>query len=440
MTLGWWKYWSDYMARPLKPFIRGGGYYPSKRWTPLVYPGGYTTANGGGQPEPEAVLKTVTGSLIHITDALALPAEALTVNVEPVQAGSGDPSPENVRPISGRTSATVTRTGKNLVNTSDITDYSKWSADIATSGDMASNASNRIYSLPKFAAGLQYTISFGITPESFPPYLYFGYYKDDVTKRIAYITTATIGNQNISFTALEGVTYCLRMGNSQAQGAFNSQIAKLSYIQLELGSTASAYEPYQGNTYTITLGDTVYGGTLDVTQGKMVVTHVSADMGELSYVRPSSADVYVFRNNIGAAPVTDNIQHGLTSIYPFAGTRFTAAMPDKSWMIDSAGRFTVRDDSYTDVNAFKTAMTGQTLVYELATPIEITLTPTQIDMLQGENNLWSDAGDSTLTYYAEGEASTSEALGILLGGTYNNPGGADDVSDDEALGILLGGS
>ena len=43
------------MARPLKPFIRGGGYYPSRRWTPLIYPGGYTTMNadGGGSPLPE---------------------------------------------------------------------------------------------------------------------------------------------------------------------------------------------------------------------------------------------------------------------------------------------------------------------------------------------------------------------------------------------------
>ena len=73
-------------------------------------------------------------------------------------------------------------------------------------------------------------------------------------------------------------------------------------------------------------------------------------------------------------------------------------------------------------------------------PISNPLTPTQIEMLLGENNLWADAGDSTLTYYADGNASASEALGILLGGTYNNPGSADDVSDDEALGILLGGS
>lgn len=37
------------MARPLKPFIRGGGYYPSNRFTPLVYPGGYTTIPDEGE-------------------------------------------------------------------------------------------------------------------------------------------------------------------------------------------------------------------------------------------------------------------------------------------------------------------------------------------------------------------------------------------------------
>lgn len=38
------------MARPLKPLVRGGGYYPSRKWTPLVYNGGYTTMDGGGEP------------------------------------------------------------------------------------------------------------------------------------------------------------------------------------------------------------------------------------------------------------------------------------------------------------------------------------------------------------------------------------------------------
>lgn len=40
------------MARPLKPLVRGGGYYPSNKWTPLVYNGGYTTMDGGSDVLP----------------------------------------------------------------------------------------------------------------------------------------------------------------------------------------------------------------------------------------------------------------------------------------------------------------------------------------------------------------------------------------------------
>ena len=42
------------MARPLKPLIRGGSYYPSNNWIPLVYPGGYTTMRDNGEsPLPD---------------------------------------------------------------------------------------------------------------------------------------------------------------------------------------------------------------------------------------------------------------------------------------------------------------------------------------------------------------------------------------------------
>ena len=39
------------MAKPLKPLVRGGGYYPSNRMTPLVYPGGYTTVVEDGEDD-----------------------------------------------------------------------------------------------------------------------------------------------------------------------------------------------------------------------------------------------------------------------------------------------------------------------------------------------------------------------------------------------------
>ena len=45
-----------------------------------------------------------------------LPVQNLVVQIEPVQEGSGDPSPDNVRAISGWTGAKVTGAGKNLLN------------------------------------------------------------------------------------------------------------------------------------------------------------------------------------------------------------------------------------------------------------------------------------------------------------------------------------
>lgn len=38
-------------------------------------------------------------------------------------------------------------------------------------------------------------------------------------------------------------------------------------VQLEEGSAPTPYEPYQGNGYTFTLPETIYGGTVDAVTG-----------------------------------------------------------------------------------------------------------------------------------------------------------------------------
>ena len=50
--------------------------------------------------EPVGFLKTVSGSIVSVSDALARPADSLSVTLSPVQA-SGTPSPDNPIPISG---------------------------------------------------------------------------------------------------------------------------------------------------------------------------------------------------------------------------------------------------------------------------------------------------------------------------------------------------
>lgn len=47
------------------------------------------------------------------------------VRIEPVQEGSGDPSPDNIRPITGRDAVSMTRCGKNLFDQNDTTYLAK---------------------------------------------------------------------------------------------------------------------------------------------------------------------------------------------------------------------------------------------------------------------------------------------------------------------------
>ena len=260
-------------------------------------------------------LKTVSGNPISVSDALARPAESLVIEILPYQSGSGDPSPDNVRPISGFTGVNIYR--------------------------------------------------------------------------------------------------------------------------------ESAYDPDADPTYSIDWTDsagTVYGGSLDVVSGVLTVDMAIVGLGTLDYTIASSGGISTFRNNIGAKPASDNTQHGITSIYPFSYTRYIVNMPDKSWMIDSSGRFYIRDDAYATAEALKLAMNGQQLCYELATPLTIQLTPTEIQMLLGDNVIWNDVGDMTLEYLADGPADDVDALQILLGNRYVSNGGEDEATDREALDILLGGN
>lgn len=46
-------------------------------------------------------------SIVHVDDAAGVPVAKLEIVIEPVQSGTGDPSPSNVRPITGRTGLNV---------------------------------------------------------------------------------------------------------------------------------------------------------------------------------------------------------------------------------------------------------------------------------------------------------------------------------------------
>lgn len=123
-----------------------------------------------------------------------------------------------------------------------------------------------------------------------------------------------------------------------------------SVVMIEKGSAETAYEPYQGETYDITFpseAGTVYGGTLDVMNGVLTV---------------------------------DRAQ-----IASYAGETLPS-----TWISDR--------DVY---SAGATPTTGAQVVYELATHVTYHLTSQEITTLLGQNNIWADTGDTSVTYRAD---------------------------------------
>ena len=82
--------------------------------------------------------------------------------------------------------------------------------------------------------------------------------------------------------------------------------------------------------------------------------------------------------------------------------------------LNTSGYVQVRNSNYTDATTFKTAMNGVQLCYELATPQTYQLTPQQIQTLYGDNNVWADSGDVSITYKADIQKYIDNAIATMV--------------------------
>ena len=77
------------------------------------------------------ITETVTGAIASFPDgADDIPVADLVVNIEPVQSGSGDPSPDNIRPITGWTGVTISHSGADTSNPETIS--ISWQSEAGT--------------------------------------------------------------------------------------------------------------------------------------------------------------------------------------------------------------------------------------------------------------------------------------------------------------------
>lgn len=331
---------------------------------------------------------TASGEIVTITDGQAIvSAKSLKVELEPIQSGSGTPSPDNVRPISGRTEVVTEVCGVNVWD-------EEWeTGSFDSNGNEVANAS-RIRA--KGYINCQPNTQYYFNSVNYQSWLFLVYY--DINKNFVSLATPT---SNRVFTTPSNA-YFMRFGLNDVYGEVYQ-----SDISINYPSTDHDYHAYNGNTYTTDLGQTVYGGTLDVVSGEMVVDRAMVDLGDLDWGKGSTSwytsslstlikrpasdnDVPQLIMSSGPyKPVSNNMDSGVAGSYEVIVNRTSGAL---LW------RYPI--DAYTDGTAFKTAMSGVQLCYELATPQTIQLTPQEVKLLLGTNNIWSD-GKVTLTYNAD---------------------------------------
>ena len=341
---------------------------------------------------------TASGSVASFADgADDIPMKSVKVAIEPVQSGSGDPSPDNVRPISGWTGAQVVRSGVNVWDEEyRLGFYNSNGVFVANTNGYFSNK-NLIPVKPNSECAL--CIKGASNQTIYMPM----YYRDGTFKtRLGY----TLSGGVRIITVPEDV-YFIGFSTETFYGTTYNHDISINYP-----STDHDYHSFKGNdTYSITFpaeAGTVYGGELDVTNGVLTVDRAMVDLGTLTWThlapndtRPydyfsvSVNDILYWTMGDAASPYVISSSYRVVTSVQVAREGYDKTLAHINSLIFIA------NSDYSDAAAFKTAMDGEQLCYELATPITYHLTSTEIKSLLGDNNVWADAGDTEVIYRAD---------------------------------------
>jgi hypothetical protein len=307
--------------------------------------------------------KTATGNPITVTDAAPINAVNLSMDLEPIQDLHGYDNPWVGG--AGKNKLPMTVDGIKAANT-----IGTWSGNVYTYAGMTYeiliNSDNNVTGIKVNGTTSNYPSLFTSDEEFMLPLGTYKIIANGVRGRL-YKNWGTpieiYANQSYTLTVDnvdDKYAFCIFTGATTITNVIAQPMIILS---TETDSTFVPYtnicpisgrteevitqkdnptNPTVTKTYTIQFGQTVYGGRLDVTRGKLIIT-----------------DGYISSYNGETLPST--------------------------WISDR--------DKY---ESGATPTTGAEVVYKLATPIEIDLTPTQIKMLENTNTLYTDYEGDTI--------------------------------------------
>ena len=358
---------------------------------------------------------TVGGSsnLVSFRSAARVPIDSLKVYFNPVQAGTGDPSPENIRPITGWTSADIYEAGKNLWGGTQLRDDILAKVEGATADNTAKTVTyaaskvRNVVLFTGFKANTRYTIflSGDNTSSTIKSPNLTVHYSDGTMESIgSFVDGVKIHTTHSSKSVVD------------IQGVWNTSTTILNYEKcgvFEGVLTENDFVPSEGKKIPITFpveAGTIYGGYIDPARGVARAEWGVVDLGSLTwsiYQNTQSGLSFFYAPLSNCA---ENVQGGREAYcasykrYDPRGGNWWTNMPDKQFVsqasgVSSAARVWIRDDAYSDKSTFKTSMSGVKLVYQLATPVEYPITPTSLKTLLDQNHVWSNTnGNTEVTY------------------------------------------
>ena len=309
------------------------------------------------------------------------------VSWEPTQEGSGDPSPDNIRPISGRDSVKVERCGENLLNSSP------------------ENIENGIYKNGEKVDGIGQQQR-ALQPIKIEPgqYLIFTtFYSISLNARATFLTS---DSKYLSDTALFYNTPTKIPEKARSLLLHSSTEGFIgTNPMLIVGTTApTAYAPYTGQTATLTLPHTIYGGEVDAVTGEGQETWKIATI-DAKKIKFSSSSNGVYWN------LPHHTADGATGASKiicshFISSTFSVNEPS-AFFFTQPKRLQNLFSSVDELNDYCAAQyaagTPVQIVYQsLKEPVPFTATGAQpISSLSGVNTLLTDADSVTVTGRAD---------------------------------------
>ena len=332
---------------------------------------------------------SATGSVVQCYPVANYPL-GVQASWEPRQEGEGEPSPENVRPITGMDEVKVARCGKNVLDTSGA----------------YRNAYNYVLPNARLIAGAKYTYTVPNLIASGEGAALFVIADD-------YKLTDYIGSgESYTFTVPENLDFSQGLWIAGGSASALDNVPAESFM-VELGTTPTSYAPYTGTTHTLTLPETIYGGTVDAVTGEgseewsSVNLSSSNNLGILEdYTNETTMLYYVGTlNNMQDATLvccshlpTANIVNSINTNIGIIGNP-AGDMAYIRLSKETAGNL---DEFRQWVDAQAAAGTPVTIVYKLATPNPIQATGGQsLPALPGTNTVYTDADSVTVTGRAD---------------------------------------